>query len=80
MSTKLIVKQPDPPSEAVAAEVIATSIVKIAEGMKAIGQTRLSQKAIVTLIHAQSKVARRDIEIVLNNLQDLERDWLKPKV
>jgi len=31
------------------------------------------------LIHANSKVPKRDIELVLNNLDDLEQTWLKPK-
>lgn len=72
------VKQPQPPAKEVPAEIIATAIVKIAEAMKSLNQTRLSRRAIVTLIHAESKIARRDIEIVMNNLEALETTWLKP--
>jgi hypothetical protein len=59
------------------AEVIARSISEIAAGMKALNQTRLSRRAIVTLIHENSKVARSTVEIVLNNLESLEATWLK---
>lgn len=62
----------------VPAEIIAQSIVEIAKGMKVLNSMRLSRRAIVTLIHEQSKIARRDIEIVMNNLDRLEQDWLKP--
>lgn len=58
-------------------EVIAQSILDIATGVKAILATRLTRKAIVVLIQYQSKLPMRDIECVLNNLEDLEKDWLK---
>ena len=60
-------------------EIIAQSIEQISAAMKKVAGTRLSREAIVTLIHAKSKVAKRDIELVLNNLEQLERTWLKPK-
>ena len=75
---KTTIKQPNPPAEQIPAEIIASSIVKIAEGMQALNATRLNRRAIVTLIHEHSKIARRDIEIVLNNLTSLESTWLKP--
>lgn len=56
-----------------------TDFERIADGMKAINSTRLTRKALVALIHDQSKVSKNTIEIVLNNLQDLEHDWLKPR-
>ena len=61
-------------------EVIEQAIIDIADGMKRLESSRLKRSAIVTLIHQQSKVARRDIELVLNNLVELERLWLKPKI
>jgi hypothetical protein len=76
---KTTVTQPVPPKEPIAAEIIASSIVQISEAMQAINRSRLSRKALVVLIQAQSKVPRKGIEIVLNNLADLEKDWLKPK-
>jgi len=67
--------QPEP---TIAAEIIATAIVDIAQAMKAINNTRLTRKAIVALIQDQSKLSKNTINIVLNNLNDLEKDWLKP--
>lgn len=73
-----IVKQPAPPAAPIPAEVIASSIVDIASAMKTLNATRLTRKAIIALIHEHSGVARKTIEIVLNNLEALEDTWLKP--
>jgi hypothetical protein len=59
------------------AEEIAKAITEISSAMKALSTTRLTRKAIIVLIHDQSKLPKKTIDIVLNNLQDLERDWLK---
>ena len=59
------------------AEIIAQSIVKIAKSMEAIGKTRLTRKALVALIYDQSKISKRTIELVLNNLEAMEQVWLK---
>lgn len=63
----------------VPAEVIAQAIVDVARGMEKVNQSRLSREALVTLIAARSRVSRANIELVLNNLDALERIWLKPK-
>lgn len=59
-------------------EEVAESILKISEAMKAIERTRLSRETIVTLIYSESKVPKRDIRLVLNNLNSFDRLWLKP--
>jgi hypothetical protein len=59
-------------------EIIASSIIEVARGMKALNASRLKRSAIVALIHDRSKLGKTQIEIVLNNLEALERDWLKP--
>lgn len=66
-------------NEEVAPEVLAKSIEEIAKAMKVFNESRLRRKTIITLIHAESKVAKRDIEVVMNNLESLELLWLKPK-
>jgi hypothetical protein len=71
--------QPDLPAEVVPAEIIATSIVEIARGMRAIEDSRLKRDAIVTLLQHSTKLARRDIIKVLDHLGDLEKTWLKPR-
>jgi len=70
---------PTPGEEPQGAEIIERAITDLAEAMKALNKTRLRRATIVTLIHANSKVPKRDIELVLNNLDDLEQTWLKPK-
>lgn len=62
-------------------EIIEQAIVDIAEGMKKLNSTRLTRKAIVTLLHAScgSGVGKGAIETVLSNLELLEHHWLKPK-
>jgi hypothetical protein len=69
---KVTVKQTDEP---VAAEVLATAITSISEGMRRLSNSGLKRKAIIALIHDQSKIGKREIEIVLNNLDSLRADW-----
>lgn len=65
----------------VAPEIVTSCIVEIAWGMKQLNATRLTRRAIVTLIHEHSKIARKHIEIVLDNLDSLEETtWLKKKL
>jgi hypothetical protein len=59
-------------------EEVAEDIVKIAEAMRAIEKTRLRWSTIVDLLHAKSKVPKRQIEFVLNNLRSFDDIWLKP--
>ena len=66
------------PESPIAAEIIAESIIKIGNAMRAMSSTRLRRSAIVTLIHEETKIARRDIERVLGSLDTLESVWLKP--
>lgn len=75
---KVIVKQPEPPAEPIAAEVLASAIVEIAAGMKKLDDSRLKRDAIVTLIARTSGLPRQHIEVVMNNLEQLEATWLKP--
>lgn len=67
------------PTEPEPVEIIADAILRISESMKVLRSSLLTRRAIVCLIHDQSRIGKRDIEIVMNNLESLERDWLKPK-
>lgn len=75
---KLPIKQD--PEKPIPAEIIAQSIVDIAAGMRKLNETRLTRRAIITLIHEHSKIARSQIETVLYNLENLESTWLKKRV
>jgi hypothetical protein len=78
MKRSITIVQPAPPAEETPVEVIVTSILKLSEAMQELSRSRLTRRAIVTLIQAESKLAKRDIELVLNNLESLEKTWLKP--
>ena len=69
---KVVVTQPEEP---IAAEIIATAIVKISEATQALLSAGLKRDAIIILIHARSHVGMRDIELVLNNLATLKENW-----
>jgi len=76
--SKIVVKNKDEENP-VPVEIIAESIEKIAKAMQIINSTRLTRRAIITLIHDHSKVSKKQIEVVLNNLDRLEEIWLKRK-
>ena len=76
MSKKINVIQKEGEPE-VAADILAKSIVEISDAMKVFNNSRLKRNTIVTLIHSHSKVAKRDIELVMNNLTELANIWLK---
>ena len=70
----------DENEEPVAVEVLESAILDIAKGMKLLTSSRLTKKAAIVLISYQSKIGMRDVEIVLNNLADFEKDWFKPVI
>ena len=72
-ATKIEIKQD--PEAPVAAEILARSIVEIDTAMKRLSNSGLRRKAIVALIHDTSGIGKRDIEIVLNNLESLRATW-----
>lgn len=67
------------PEKQIGADVLAEEILKISQGMKILCESRLSREAIVVLIKANSGVPKSTIEVILNNLDDLEKRWLKRK-
>jgi hypothetical protein len=69
------IKQDD--AAPIAGEVIAQALIDISDAMKQLNNSRLKRKAVVALIHDQSKINKGTIEIVLNNLEALRVDWCK---
>lgn len=61
--------------DTVGREVLAKTIMDISASMKRLLASGLNRKAIVALIHDQSKISKRDIEILLYNLEDLAKDY-----
>jgi len=60
-------------------EVLETAIVDLASAMHKLSASRLKREVIVTLLHDNSKIAKGTIRIILNNLDQLEALFLKPK-
>jgi hypothetical protein len=58
-------------------EALVTAITGVSEAMAKIDASRLKRDVIVTLIHRKSTIPRAHIEIVLNNLESFDEEWLK---
>ncbi len=68
-----------PRNDPSSAEKIANDIAAIAGALRTMDESRLTRRAIVALIHDNSRIPKKQIEIVLNNLESLEATWLKVK-
>ena len=55
-------------------EILAEAIIKIGENFESLSKSGLNREAIIILIHDHSKVSKRDISIVLENLR-LMKGW-----
>jgi hypothetical protein len=64
-------------AEPMPTEVIADSIVAIANGMRKLRAGRLTDKALVILLHHASGVGQREIQTVLNAMAELEHTYLR---
>lgn len=53
-------------------EILAEAIVRIGEAASKLSASGLNRKAIVVLIHDETKISKRDIIIVLDSLTRLE--------
>ena len=72
MASKIKVKKSEPPEST---EILAEAIVRIGDAMnKLTKDSGLNERAIIILIQAETKLARRDIVVVLNALKRL-RGW-----
>lgn len=75
------VKQTDEP---IAVDVIAEAIISISKGVKVLTGSRLKRGALVLLIQHASptlngrSITRREVEAVLDGIESLEKQYLKP--
>jgi hypothetical protein len=76
MSKPVSVKRDETNPEPV--EIIARSIIEIADAMKRINASRLNRKAVVILIQAATGHSKSTIVDVLDCLTTLEKLYLKP--
>lgn len=54
------------------------AILGISKGMAELAKSRLRRETIVLLLHDATRVGKRHIEYVLNALERLEEQYLKP--
>lgn len=78
---KIAVKQPAPPAEEVPVEIIANSLVSMADGIKALRAGPLNERALLLLIqHAMPATDRPSTKLikgVLDGVEALKRTYLK---
>lgn len=69
----VVVKQDE--EKPIAAEVMAKAIIDISRATQAILSAGLKYETIVTLVHANSGVPKRDVRLVINNLSEMQAIW-----
>lgn len=77
MPRKISVVQPKNKDEEIPLEVMAASVVKLAEVGKQLSASRLKQKTVIMLLHDATGVGKREIEAILDALPELEKRYLK---
>lgn len=79
MKTNIKIKKTEGNEES--AEVLAASIVKIADGFESLLKTPLKEEAIIALLHSMpgvtSYVSKGQIKLVLTNLKRLKAWYIK---
>jgi hypothetical protein len=65
------------PENPIPTEIIAESIVKIADGFEAMNKSKLTEKAVIILLQHSTGLPMGTIKQVLNAAQDLKRDYIK---
>lgn len=71
--------RPNKPETQTTADAMADSITALAAGMKELRGGRLTDKAVVLLLHHASGVSQRDIRLVLDSLASLETTYLRKR-
>jgi hypothetical protein len=81
LKRRLVIKQPEAPSEEIAVSIIAEAIVAIADGITNLRNGPLNDKALLLLIqHAiptRHRPTTQQISAVLEGIQDLKRQYIK---
>lgn len=72
------VVQPDEPAQRVTYEILATAVKELAQGVKKLRASPLNDRAIILLLHDATGISKRDIQTMLDSMENLERTYLKP--
>ena len=65
--------------EPVTETILATAILKISDAAKQLEKSGLNKRAIIALIADDTKLGKGTINTVLNSLEDLAKNYAKPK-
>ncbi len=57
------------------AEIIAEELVKISDAIEKLLNSGLQRKTIVVLLHDMTKMNKKEIEYILNSLENLGEYW-----
>jgi hypothetical protein len=81
ITSTAIVKQPAPPTEEIAAEVLATAIVEVADAVRRLRSSRLNEKALLLLIQhsipSADRPTTKQIKSVLDAAERLKEVYLR---
>ena len=69
MNDRVKIKKSDPPESK---EILAEAIVNIGAAAEKLKASGVNKRGIIILLQAQTKLPRRDIELVLDSLTQLE--------
>jgi hypothetical protein len=61
-------------------ELLADAIVRISDAAKSLEKSGLNKRGIIALIADDTKLGKGTISTVLNSLEDLAKNYAKPKV
>jgi hypothetical protein len=75
MRKQVVVKQDE--QNQIKTEVLAQEIVNISRAMQSLNKSKLSRNAVLTLVKDQTNIPKHIINTVIDNLEDLEKNWLK---
>jgi hypothetical protein len=56
-------------------DVLAMAIIDLSDAMTRLSKSGLNRKAIITLLHDSTKQGKREIEYVLNAIEQLVEDY-----
>lgn len=76
MISKIVVKQEE--GLEVPAEILAKAIVKISDSVESWRGAGMRRHALVTLLVASTRVCKRDVELVLNGIDELKTMYCLP--
>ena len=69
--TKIIQDKDNP----IPREVLGQAIITISESIQKLTASGLNRKAIVVLLHDSTRIGKKDIELVLDGLACLKKDY-----